>query len=65
MIEGNTVASIRLQTKKEMEAEGWDQPATVLIFDNGMKLYASRDEEGNGAGALFGVTPSGEFFALA
>ena len=29
--------------------------SAVLVLDNGDKIYASQDYEGNGPGALFGV----------
>lgn len=57
-------------TRREMEGEdwggepAWEPQATVLVLDDGTKLYASRDSEGNGPGALFGVSPKGEHFIL-
>lgn len=33
--------------------ENWDYAVTVLTLDNGMKIYPSRDEDGNGPGELF------------
>ena len=50
-------------TKKELDAEGWeghDAPA-VLILSDGSKLYPSRDSEGNGPGALFGIHDGKQF----
>ena len=36
----------------------------VLVLDNGTTVYAARDAEGNDAGALHGVSKSGEGFVL-
>lgn len=57
---GETIKSVRWMTKEEMAKEGWDRPAVVLEMAEGGKIYASRDEEGNGPGTLFGVDRSGE-----
>lgn len=64
-ITGQTIEAIRDMTDGELEAEGWADAPThqrpvVLELENGTKLYASRDEEGNGPGAMFGETPKGE-----
>jgi hypothetical protein len=66
-ITGHKVTHVRPMTKKELAEEGWDDHRgvpVVLVFSNGTKLYASQDDEGNGPGALFGVDPSGDRFAL-
>jgi len=56
------IIAVRKMTKGEMEREGWDFPAMVLVLDNGIKLYPSMDDEGNGSGALFGVDNKGRTF---
>ena len=59
MITGKRIKKIRTLTAAEAEYEGWDGDAgrvTVLELEDGTLLYPSRDEEGNGGGALFGVT---------
>lgn len=48
-----TIKEIRKMTEEEINLEGWDKGTTVLVLDNGIKLYASRDDEGNNAGTLF------------
>ena len=67
-ITGHKVTRVRPMTKTELAEEGWDErrggTPVVLVFSNGAKLYASRDDEGNGPGALFGVSPNGDRFAL-
>jgi hypothetical protein len=42
----------------------WGQTSVVLVLDNGTSVYATRDAEGNDAGALHGVAKSGEEFVL-
>jgi hypothetical protein len=53
-------------TRKEASDEGWDDYETrsVIEFSDGTLIYASRDEEGNGPGALFGKTKDGKAFSL-
>ena len=55
---GAKVTQVRPMTAAEMQREGWDEdrsgPPTAIVLDNGVTLYASRDTEGNGGGALFG-----------
>ena len=65
-IEGAKIVNIREMTKKEADAEYWDlshNGCRVLVLDNGIKLYASRDYEGNGPGALFFVG-KGKHYAI-
>lgn len=50
---GKKLVKIRLQTEEEMENLDWDRPATVLVFENGFEVFASRDDEGNNKGTLF------------
>lgn len=54
---GLKITEARPMTKEEMDAESWSDryPPTVLVLENGIKLYPSCDPEGNGGGALFGV----------
>jgi len=67
---GQKIKDIRPMTPKEYAAEGWDEDryssAMVIELENGATLYPSRDSEGNGHGALFGMDTSGKtlgFFA--
>ena len=65
-IEGRKIVKIRDMTTKEAVAEGWSlryNTCRVLELDNGVKLYASRDYEGNGPGALF-FTEEGKHYAI-
>ncbi len=65
---GHSVVDIRRMTEAELSMEGWDASPfdipTCLVFDNGTKLYASRDAEGNGPGVLFGTEQRGRTFLL-
>ena len=61
-ITGQKIVKIRHMTPEEAEFEGWEDDrsrTTVLVLANGTVLYPSRDEEGNGAGELFGKGPQG------
>jgi hypothetical protein len=61
---GHKIRSVRQMHKHEWEAEGWHRGAIVLELSNGTKLYASKDDEGNGPGAMFGIDSRGDSFAL-
>jgi hypothetical protein len=55
---GQTIAKVRPMTKAELRAEGWEEGLrhgmpSVVVLANGLKLYPSRDPEGNGPGSLF------------
>jgi len=58
MIEGSKITKVRSMTDSEYEREYWPNnqhnPVYVLELDNGCQIFASRDYEGNGGGALFG-----------
>ncbi|MBI4397289.1 MAG: hypothetical protein HY548_09350 [Elusimicrobia bacterium] len=61
---GKKIVDVRPMSYEEMQEEGWDTPTTVIVLDDGCKLFASRDEEGNGAGRLFGIRPDGKSFLM-
>ena len=67
---GSTIKEIRWMTDEEMEKEGWGARnrsgnGVVLEMVGGGKIYASRDDEGNGPGALFGETAGGKSIYVA
>lgn len=74
MAAANSVARQRLLDRRIVEVRYldpdecrrlmWDHTAVVLLLDNGTSVYAARDAEGNDAGALHGVSQSGEEFVL-
>jgi len=61
---GQKIKDIRPMNKKELDAEGWDEDnfsnPIVVVLSNGAKLYASRDDEGNGTGAMFAIDEKGQ-----
>jgi hypothetical protein len=65
---GRTITEARPMTPKEGAAEGWllrpDDRPTVLVLDDGTRLYAAQDAEGNGPGVFFGVNGDGSSFLL-
>ena len=62
---GLTITAVRPMKTAELKLEGWETgrggaPA-ILVLSDGTKLYASRDDEGNGPGVLFGTGKDGNF----
>lgn len=53
---GQTITDVRHLTQAEMIEQGWqgEEPPVCLVLGNGIILFPSRDEEGNGPGVLFG-----------
>ena len=52
---GAKIKNIRHMNKTELSNEGWDDEDVIAIeLNNKTVLYASRDYEGNGGGAIFG-----------
>jgi hypothetical protein len=59
---GSKIINVRWMTDEEAEAQGWERSsgcAAVLEMAGGGKIFASRDNEGNGPGVLFGETSDG------
>ena len=50
---GRRIVSCKYLTEKEMEALGWYNKSLVITLEGNVKLFASSDDEGNSAGALF------------
>ena len=50
---GQKIVAIEALSDAECEELMWDRPATVIKLENGMRIFASRDDEGNGKGTLF------------
>ena len=59
---GRTITAVRSLSPAELRAEMWDRSPIVLVLDDGTILLPSRDEEGNGPGALFSITPAGKSY---
>ena len=62
---GRRIVEVRYLNAAECNQLMWSHTGVVLVLDNGTTVYAARDAEGNDAGALHGVTQSGEEFVLA
>lgn len=50
---GKTIKNVRYMTNEEMEDHLWDKKTLVIFFTDGSYIYASSDDEGNSAGALY------------
>jgi hypothetical protein len=65
-LENQTVHEVRQMTDAELDKEGWNhyrgKSPTVIVFEDGTKVYPSNGSEGNGPGALFGIDSNGEAF---
>jgi len=58
---GQKLVEIRPMTDDHAEqvfGDSWRAPC-VLVFEDGSIIYASRDDEGNGGGAMFGELADG------
>ena len=53
---GAKIKKVRLMNETELSNEGWelDEEVVAIELDNQTVIYASRDYEGNGGGAIFG-----------
>lgn len=49
---GRKIVEVRYMTDAEMEEQYWTSKALVLILDDGRRIYAASDEEGNDAGVI-------------
>lgn len=50
---GKAIVAVRYLTEEEREELGWYDRSVVIQLDDGTLIWPSRDDEGNGAGALF------------
>jgi hypothetical protein len=65
---GRRIERVRDMTEDEAAELDWgrrDRPSAVLVLDDGTLLFPSRDDEGNGGGSLFEVSPAGGHFVVA
>ena len=54
---GSKIVAVEMMNDDDMAEECWDdsnEASAVLVLDDGSRIYASQDYEGNGSGALFG-----------
>ena len=63
---GQKIVGVRELTAHETTNAGWPAGSYVvaLVLSDGSIIYASRDYEGNGPGALFGNLRTGESFVV-
>ncbi len=65
---GLRITGVRMMTKLELMAEGWEDSfggfPVVLELEDGGKIYASSDPEGNDSGCLFGMTEKREAIVI-
>lgn len=62
-VQGKKIVEVRSMTSEELERVGWTKeygvlvryPPPVLVLEDGTRLFPSRDPEGNGPGAIFGI----------
>lgn len=53
LLVGRTIRAVSYMTVREAEENGWTKRPVVMTLDNGLRLLASADDEGNDGGALF------------
>ena len=53
ILKGRKIVDVRYLGDDELKLLDWNQRAIVLQLDDGTLIFPSRDDEGNGAGALF------------
>lgn len=65
---GLKCTNVRWLSEEEALNEGWDDirwnNTAVLEFNDGSKVYASCDPEGNGPGSLFGSLKDGQMITI-
>lgn len=57
---GRTVVSVDYLSRNDCTCVGWHESSVLIVFDDGTVVFPSQDDEGNGAGALFGQAPEGD-----
>ena len=58
------IIGVKYMSDSEQKDCVWSNAAVVLLLDNGTLVWPSADDEGNDAGALFGISESGEDITL-
>jgi hypothetical protein len=53
LLVGKTIKKVGYLSAKEVDDLGWHQSTLAIELDDGTVFWASRDDEGNGAGVLF------------
>ncbi len=65
-IVGQKIKEVRPMTKAELDLEYWDRTnnVTVIVLEDGTKLFPSKDAEGNAPGAILGIDSNNNCFGL-
>ena len=50
---GRKIIAVRYMSLEEMNELGWESRCFVIQLDDGILIFPSMDDEGNGAGVLF------------
>ena len=58
ILQGRTIVAARYMNDEEMQDQYWDRRPVVMVLDDGTKVFPAMDDEGNDAGALFGIAGS-------
>jgi hypothetical protein len=58
---GKRILNVRPMTPAEKKNYCWSRGGVALELEDGITLYPSRDEEGNGPGVIFGTHPDCDF----
>lgn len=53
LLVGRKIVGVRYMTDKEASSYAWFSKPIVLVLDNGVAIFPSKDDEGNDGGALF------------
>jgi hypothetical protein len=62
-LQGKRIVEVRYLTDKERPGD-WYQSSVAVFLDDGTQFYVSQDDEGNGAGSLFGSSADGKEWTL-
>lgn len=55
---GRRIVGARYLNSEEADRLGWHSRSVVFELDNGVLVFPSSDDEGNGAGSLFTTHPT-------
>jgi hypothetical protein len=53
LLVGRRIVSVEYMTEEDANEVDWNHRPLIITLDNGLRFYPSRDDEGNGPGALF------------
>jgi len=53
LLVGRRIVSVDYMTEDDANEVDWHHRPLIITLDNGLRIYPSRDDEGNGAGSIF------------